>query len=206
MFFLFWCKPQLWPNHRPRLRGWEWLSCWVEQAIIMCGSASCWLIAILLVLACVQIFMLIYCSHFNKWMQLSIVVTAENLQWKLKKEIFAASFYTPISNLQPLTCSAPLLPIHPCLQRHSLPITQRQPFSSSLIHIWSPFSFLLGLERGRNHSISPSVSQEPEIPASDAIWYKSIIMKVQHGAKWISTSAARGANDKTASPCSLARH
>ncbi|TNN84695.1 hypothetical protein EYF80_005110 [Liparis tanakae] len=28
---------------------------------------------------------------------------------------------------------------------------------------------LLGLERGRSHSISPSVSQEPEIPARDAI-------------------------------------
>lgn len=72
----------------------------------------------------------------------------------------------------------------------------------------SPFKVLslslLGLERGRSHSISPSVSQEPEIPARDAIWYKSIIMKVQHGAKWVSTSAARGANDKTASLCSLA--
>ncbi|KAK1885512.1 Tripartite terminase subunit 1 [Dissostichus eleginoides] len=37
----------------------------------------------------------------------------------------------------------------------------------------SPFKALslslLGLERGRSHSISPSVSQEPEIPARDAI-------------------------------------
>ncbi|KAE8280003.1 hypothetical protein D5F01_LYC22138 [Larimichthys crocea] len=37
----------------------------------------------------------------------------------------------------------------------------------------SPFKVLslslLGLERGRSHSISPSVSQEPEIPARDAI-------------------------------------
>lgn len=146
-------------------------------------------------------------------MQLSILVTVENLEWKLKKKVLASSFsesvcsillHTHFDNLQPVP--APLLPIHPCLQPHSLPVSQRQPFSSSLIHIWSPFSFLLGLERGRNHSISPSVSQEPEIPASDAIWYKSIIMKVQHGAKWISTSAARGANDKTASPCSLACH
>lgn len=62
---------------------------------------------------------------------------------------------------------------------------------------------MLRLEGGWNHSISPSVSQEPEIPARDAIWYKSIIMKVQHGAKWVSTSATWGANDKTASPVLL---
>lgn len=184
----------------------------------MCGSASCRLKAILLVLTSVQIFTFISCSHLNKWMQLSTVVTVENLEWKLKEQkssslyffwfwdICSILLHAHFDNLQPLACSAPLLPIHPCLQPHSLPITQWQPFSSSLIHIWSPFSFLLGLESCRNHSISPSVSQEPEIPASDAIWYKSIIMKVQHGAKWISTSAARGANDKTASPCSLARH
>lgn len=72
-------------------------------------------------------------------------------------------------------------------------------------HILRSFSLTrLVLERGRSRHISPSVSQEPEIPARDAIWYKSIIMKVQHGAKWVSTSAARGANDKTASLCSLA--
>lgn len=91
-----------------------------------------------------------------------------------------------------------------CIPIHSsLPGQSTSPLALSAFQIL--FSFLLGLERGRkNHSISPSVCQEPKIPARDAIWYKSIIMKVQHGAKWVSTSAARGANDKTASLCSLA--
>ena len=86
--------------------------------------------------------------------------------------------------------------------RLPLPSHPHSPPASSPFTVL--FLSLLGLERGRSHSISPSVSQEPEIPARDAIWYKSIIMKVQHGAKWVSTSAARGANDKTASLCSLA--
>lgn len=93
-------------------------------------------------------------------------------------------------------------------------LPSRIPIRSPLPLLLQPFPHLKvlrlscwgwrGAEKKPHHSISPSVRQEPKIPARDAIWYKSIIMKVQHGAKWVSTSAARGANDKTASLCSLA--
>lgn len=90
----------------------------------------------------------------------------------------------------------------PFLHPHSLHATKPKRFSSSSFRFFKSCWGWRGAEK--NHSISPSVRQEPKIPARDAIWYKSIIMKVQHGAKWVSTSAARGANDKTASLCSLA--
>lgn len=57
--------------------------------------------------------------------------------------------------------------------------------------IWAP--------RGAEMRLPPPVQGHtaPE-PKHETIWCESGLMKVQHGAKWVSTTAGWGANDKTA--------
>lgn len=45
---------------------------------------------------------------------------------------------------------------------------------------------------------SPSPGPHSQEPKHETIWCESGLMKVQHGAKWVSTAAGWGANDKTA--------
>lgn len=63
--------------------------------------------------------------------------------------------------------------------------------SGRIAPIWAPCRAEAGLPPPTRGHTAPE-------PKPGTIWCESGLMKVQHGAKWVSTTAGRGANDKPA--------
>eukprot|EP00064_Thunnus_orientalis_P014857 superscaffoldBa00002647_g14904 len=77
----------------------------------------------------------------------------------LQAQLSSPTLPAPLSSQSP---STPPIPIHFPLPSHNYSPPALSPFKALSLS-------LLGLERGRSRSISPFVSQKPEIPARDAI-------------------------------------
>lgn len=62
----------------------------------------------------------------------------------------------------------------------------------------SPWSSHLGPCCAQSLASSPAKGHKAREPRHGSIWCETGLMKVQHGAKWVCTSAGWGANDGTA--------